>query len=62
MKLEFLDIFSKNIEIQIPLKIRLLGADFFNVDGQTDRHNEAINRFTQFLRTLTKRGQSRWFS
>jgi len=34
--LNFLDGFSKNTELSIFLKICLLGADLFHVDGRAD--------------------------
>jgi hypothetical protein len=30
------------------MKIRRVGAEFFLVDGQTDRRDEANSRFSQF--------------
>jgi len=40
------------------MKIRPVGAELFLADGrtdrQTDRHDEASNRFLQFLRTRLK--------
>ena len=30
------------------MKIRLLGAELFHADGQTDRRDEANSRFSQF--------------
>jgi hypothetical protein len=30
------------------MKIRPVGAELFNADGQTDRHDEANSRFLQF--------------
>jgi hypothetical protein len=30
------------------MKIRQLGAQLFHVDGQTDKHDEANSRFSQF--------------
>ena len=30
------------------MKIRPMGAELFNADGQTDRHDEANGRFSQF--------------
>ena len=36
MKLEFLVRFSKNIQISNFMKIRLVGAELFHADGQTD--------------------------
>jgi hypothetical protein len=32
------------------MKIRPVGAELFHVDGQTDRHEEANSRVSQFLR------------
>ena len=48
MKIKFLDIFSKNLQISNFMKIRLVGAEQFHEDGQTDRHFEANSRFLQF--------------
>jgi len=47
MKLEFVDKFSKNIQISNFMKIRPVGADSFYADGRTDRHNERDSRFSQ---------------
>jgi len=30
------------------MKIRLVGDELFHADGQTDRHDEANSRFSQF--------------
>jgi len=30
------------------MKIRPVGAEFFHMDGQTDRHDEANSRFSKF--------------
>jgi len=30
------------------MKIRLVGAELFHVDRQTDRHDKANSRFSQF--------------
>jgi len=30
------------------MKIRLVGVELFFADGQTDRHDEANRRFSQF--------------
>jgi hypothetical protein len=30
------------------MKIRLVGAELYHMDGQTDRHDEANSRFSQF--------------
>jgi len=52
MKLEFLDIFSKNPQTSNFMKIRPVGAELFHADrqtdGQTGRHDEANSRFSQF--------------
>jgi len=54
MELEFffLDRFSKNPQISNFMKIRLVGAEMFHMDGQmdgrTDGHDGANNRFSQF--------------
>ena len=39
--------FSKNTPISNFMKIRPVGAELFHADGQTDRHDEANNRFSQ---------------
>ena len=31
------------------MKISLVGAELFYDDGQTDRHDEASNRFSKFF-------------
>jgi hypothetical protein len=31
------------------MKIRPVGDELFNAEGQTDRHDEANSRFSQFL-------------
>ena len=31
------------------IKIRSVEAELFHADGQTDKHNEANSRFSQFL-------------
>ena len=48
MKIEFLDRFSKNIQILNFIKNRPMGAELFYTDGLTDRHEEANCRFSQF--------------
>jgi hypothetical protein len=32
------------------MKIRLMGAEFFHADGQTDEHDELSTRFSEVLR------------
>jgi hypothetical protein len=50
-KLEFSrQIFEKRLKYQISSKIRAVGAEFFHVDGQADRHDEANSRFPQFYK------------
>jgi hypothetical protein len=49
--MNFIDRFSKNPETSTFMKIRLVGAELFHADGQTDRHDEANSRFSQILRT-----------
>jgi len=46
--LNFLDRFSKNPQLSNFIKIRLVEADLFHADGQTDRHDEANSRISQF--------------
>ena len=44
-----LDRFSKNTQIPDFVRLRPVGAELFNrEDGQTDRHDEAESRFSQF--------------
>jgi len=37
------------------MKIRPVGAELFHVDGQTDRHDEANSRISQFANAPKKR-------
>ena len=47
-KLEFSrQIFKKSLNIKFH-KIRSVGAELFHADRQTDRHDEANSRFSQF--------------
>jgi len=46
--LNFRDRFSQNTQIWNFTKIRLVGAELFHADEQTDRHDEANSRFSQF--------------
>jgi len=45
----FLYRFSKNTQMSNFMKIRPVGAELFHRDGQTDRHDEANSRFSQFF-------------
>jgi len=54
-KLEFSRlIFEKNTQISNFIKIRPVGAEFFHADGRTDgqtyRHGEDNNHFSQFYK------------
>ena len=49
MGLEFIDRFSKNTQISNFINILSVGAQvFMRTDGETDRHDEADSRFSQF--------------
>ena len=55
MNLEFSrQFFSKNTQISNFKKIRPIGAELFQVDGRTDRHDEANRRFSQFCEKRLK--------
>jgi hypothetical protein len=45
--LDFLDIFSKNLQISNFLKIRPVEAEVFHADRQTERHDEANSHISQ---------------
>ena len=49
--MNFVDRFSKNSLISNFIKIHLVGDEFFHTDGQTDSHEEAYSRFSQFANT-----------
>jgi hypothetical protein len=36
------------------MKIRTVGAELFYAEGQTDRYDEANNRFSQFCKRVKK--------
>ena len=55
----FSTIFFKNLQISNYTKIRPVGADLFHADGQTDRHDEANSRFSQFCE---KRLKNKWYN
>jgi hypothetical protein len=46
--LHFMDRFSKNTPIIYFMKIRPVGAELFDADGQTARYDEANSCFSQF--------------
>jgi hypothetical protein len=46
MKLEDIGIFSKITQMSHFIKIRPVGAQFSQSDGQTDRRDEANSRFS----------------
>jgi hypothetical protein len=51
--LDFLDNFSKNTQMQNVMKILLVGAEFFHVDGRKGKHKTANRRFSQNETSLT---------
>jgi hypothetical protein len=53
----FLDIFWKNIQIRNHMKIRPGGAELFNAASQTDSHDGANIRFSQFCEKRRRIGQ-----
>jgi hypothetical protein len=42
------DFRKEKIEIPSFIKIRPVGAELFHADGETDRNDEANNRFSEF--------------
>jgi len=55
MKLELSStVFRKNSQISNLIKIGLVGAELFHADGQTNRHDEANSRFSQFCERTQK--------
>jgi hypothetical protein len=48
MKINCLNIYSKNTQISNFKKIRPMGAELLLVDEQTDRYDEANSPFSQF--------------
>jgi len=48
--LNLLDIFSKNIQISNFIKICPVGAEMYQVDRRTDRHDKANSSFSQFCK------------
>ena len=48
IKLEFLDVFSKNPEISNPVKIRPVRAELFQADIQTDEHTHTTKLIVAF--------------
>ena len=47
----------ENIQISFFTKTFSVGAWLFHADGQTDKHHEANNRFSQFLKGLLSFGE-----
>jgi len=47
-ELNFLHRFPKNLRISNFMKIRLLGAELYHADRQTNRHDEADSRVSEF--------------
>jgi hypothetical protein len=58
MKLEFLDIFSKNTQISNLMKIRPVAAEMFHAyirtDGRKDEVNSRIRNFANVLKMFNK--------
>jgi len=57
--LNILDRFLKNPQISDIMKIRQVGAELFHAAGETDRHNEANSRCSQFSPKVPKNCTSR---
>jgi hypothetical protein len=56
-EINFLDRFSKIIQILNLMKIGPVGAEFFHADGQIDKHDEANIRFSKFWERAYKFSQ-----
>jgi len=52
--MNFLDRFSKNIQLSVRMKIRSVGAELFHANGQTERQDEVNSRFRKFANPLKK--------
>lgn len=50
----FLNIFSKITHLANFLKICRVGTEMFHVNGQAERHDEAISPFLHFVQVLNK--------
>jgi len=50
----FFDSYSKNTQIPNFIKIRLTEAELFYADAQTDGHDKANSRFSQFCEKRLK--------
>ena len=48
--------FFANIQISNFMKIRPVGAELFHTDGQTDRHDEANSRISEFCGSVYQTG------
>ena len=44
--------FGKNAQVSNLMRIRPVTAELFHADGQTDRHDEANNSFSQFYERI----------
>jgi hypothetical protein len=49
MKVNFLNRFSKNLQISNFMKFCRVGAELFHAYGQTDKHDEANSLLLQFV-------------
>jgi hypothetical protein len=49
MEFAFFFFFFEKNQISDLMKIRLVAAELFHADGQTDRHDEDNSRFSQFV-------------
>ena len=52
--MDFLNRFYKNIQIPNFVTNRPVGAEFFHADRRTERHDEAISRFSIFTKASKK--------
>ena len=50
----YLQKFKKKAQISTFIKVCIVGAELFHVDGRTDRLDEANNRFSQVCKRTKK--------